>query len=65
MSPYALNFPINSLSFGNVSIAITRELFKRGELPAIFPIGGQVDVSSQVPDAEFNQKLEACLVAAQ
>jgi hypothetical protein len=59
---YALSVPYNNLSFGQVATAITRELFKRGELPAIFPMfGQQPDLSSQVQDVEFNLKLAACI----
>ena len=36
----------NSLSFGNVSFGVTRELFRRGVECSIFPIGQQVDLSS-------------------
>lgn len=50
---------------GAVSISLLRELFKRGETPCVFPIMGQPpDLSAQVPDAAFNQKLEACIVSA-
>lgn len=34
-----VNAPINSLSFGNVSVNILREMFKRGLNVSIFPIG--------------------------
>ena len=34
-----VNAPLNSLSFGNVSINILREMFKRGLNVSIFPIG--------------------------
>lgn len=57
MSPYALNFPINSVSFGQVSVAILRELFKQRKSVNIFPIG-PVDLGTQRPDAEFNQWLQ-------
>lgn len=64
LSPYCLNVPINSVSFGQVSIAILRELFKRGEHPCVFPIG-PVDLSTQTQDATFNQWLQACINTAQ
>lgn len=65
-SPYCLNLAWNTLSFGSVSFALTRELFKRGELPPAFPMfGQQPDVSAQVPDNEFNQKLAGCIGNAQ
>lgn len=61
---FALNLPVNSVSFGNVSIAILREVFNRGLLPNVFPIGN-VDVSTQKPDNEFIQKLGAAINKAQ
>lgn len=49
-----LNLPLNSLSFGNVSINILRELFSRGESPKIFPIGG-VDLSAFKIEEDFGE----------
>lgn len=63
-SAFAFNAPINSVSFGQVSVAILRELHKRGEHPCVFPIG-PVDLGTQVPDQAFNQWLNACIVSAQ
>lgn len=58
---FALNIPINSLSFGNCSLAICRELFKRGLEPSIFPIG-QPDVSTQTNlSQEFGNWLNRCI----
>ena len=60
--PYCLNVPYGNVSFGSVAYALTREIFKRGELPVIFPMfGQQPDLSAQVPDVEFDQKLNACI----
>ena len=39
-----LNLPINSLSFGNVSVNILREMFKKGLNVSLFPIG-EPDIS--------------------
>ena len=50
---FALNVPINSVSFGQVSTALLREAYKRNLEPSIFPIGGSVDLSSQTEDADF------------
>lgn len=61
---FALNVPINSVSFGQTSIAILREIFSRGLTPYIFPIGGQADLSAQKPDENFNKILTACINAA-
>ncbi len=59
-----LNVPVNNLSFGNVSVAILRETFKRGISPNVFLIG-QPDLSAQKPDAEFNARLSAAINDAQ
>jgi len=52
---------LNSLSFGNVSIGILREVYRRGLFPSVFPIGGQVDLSAQIPDEGFNKWLGNCI----
>ena len=41
-----VNAPINSLSFGNVSINILRSLYKKGADLCFFPIGDKTDVSA-------------------
>lgn len=53
---FGLTMPFNNLSFGNVAFGITREIYKRGLHPSIFPIGN-VDGSAQVPDDGFNKWL--------
>jgi len=45
MSYLAVNVPVNSGSFGQVSLAILRELFYKSIDPAVFPIGGPIDPS--------------------
>lgn len=57
MSNITFNFPINSVSFGQTSVAILREAYKINLDCCIFPIGGQVDLSTQVPDENFNKWL--------
>ena len=64
MQSFALNIPLNSVSFGATSIAILREMFKRGLSPSIFPIG-PIDLGAQVPDADFNAKLQSAINSAQ
>lgn len=51
----SLNLPINSVSFGQVSTALLREIRQgnNGEEPLIYPIGGSADLSSQPEDQEF------------
>lgn len=63
MTPYCLDLPYNSLSFGNVAVSLTRELFRCGELPPIFQIGPE-DLSAQIPDVEFDQRLHGCVFSA-
>jgi glycosyltransferase involved in cell wall biosynthesis len=58
---YAFNVPVNSVSFGNVSISLLRESYKVGHQPCIFPIGNQVDLSAQNEDKDFNSWLQSCL----
>lgn len=61
MDNFSCHLPLNSLSFGNVSIAILREFYKKGLQPCIFPIGNQADLSSQKIDLEFNKWLQSGL----
>src|ERR1017187_6443533 len=58
---YSFNVPINSVSFGAVSIALLYESFKLGHHPCIFPIGNQVDTSAQIEDKEFSDWLVNCI----
>lgn len=60
MREFAVQVPINSLSLGQTSIAILREMYQRGLHPCIFPIG-QVDISAQKQDEAFNQWLSNCI----
>ena len=43
-----LNFdgPLNSLSFGNVSLNILRELYKQGVKVNLFPTGNSIELSA-------------------
>lgn len=61
---FAVNVPLGGVSFGQVSIAILREIHKRGLSPSVFPIMGSVDLSSQRPDPAFQQWLEGCINSA-
>lgn len=54
-----VNAPINSLSFGNVSFNILRELFKQGHEIAFFPIGDKIEAEAfDKCDKEFKQFLQ-------
>lgn len=48
-----LNVPINQVSFGQVSIGLLRELYSRNNSVGIFPIGQQLDFSSNEPEKDF------------
>ena len=61
MGNFALNVPINSVSYGAVSIGILREIYKRGLSPSVFCIGGGADLSAQKDDQDFNLWLQGCL----
>jgi hypothetical protein len=63
MSTPAFNLPVNSVSFGQASTAILREVFKRGLAPNLFPIG-QIDLSTQKTDEDFNRRLSAAIETA-
>lgn len=41
-----VNAPINALSFGNVSVNILREFYKKGVELVFFPIGDKIDLES-------------------
>ena len=55
---FAINFPFNATSFGNIGFSLAREIYNRGLNPCIFPIGNQIDLSTQKPDDKFNQWLQ-------
>jgi hypothetical protein len=46
MQKINLEVPVNNLSFGNCSVNILKELFKKGINPTIFLIGEKADLSS-------------------
>ena len=56
---FSLNLPINSVSFGQVSLAILRELYRRGLAPYLLPIGN-VDVASIEEDPKFFEWINQC-----
>lgn len=48
---FTLNLPINKVSFGQASLAILREVYRRGLCPSIAPIGQmQIDASKESED---------------
>jgi glycosyltransferase involved in cell wall biosynthesis len=54
---YSLHVPLNGLSFGQVSLAILREIYQKGHNPAIFPIGN-ADLSAYKIEKEFGEWLQ-------
>jgi glycosyltransferase involved in cell wall biosynthesis len=50
---FCYNGPLNSTSFGQTSIGILRELYRRKVNVPIFPIGSGTDLSAQKDDPEF------------
>lgn len=56
----SLELPINSVSFGQCSIALLREFFAMGLEPNLFVIGA-VDVSSQNIQKDFESWLNSCV----
>ena len=56
----AFHVPINSVSFGQVSIALLREAYRRGHEPFIFHIQEKSDLSAQNPDPQFFEWVQRC-----
>ena len=52
--------PINSLSFGNVSYNLLREMFRRGITVGHFPIGNP-DASAFLVDKDLQEWLQSCI----
>lgn len=50
----ALNIPLNNLSFGQTSFALIKNLYERNFNAKIFPIGNNIDLSSQKVDNDLN-----------
>ena len=63
MSNLTLEVPLGQVSFGQVSTSICRELYRRGLEPNIFVIGN-VDLSTQKPDKDFEVWLNSCISKA-
>lgn len=61
MSTINFSLPVNSVSLGQVSTAILREAYKANQECCIFPIGGQIDLSTQTPDEGFTKWLETTI----
>ena len=56
----AFHLPINSVSFGQVSVALLREAYRRGYEPFLFHIQENFDLSAQKDDPQFLEWLKSC-----
>ena len=56
----SFNLPLNSVSFGQVSTALLREVFKRNLEPCLFPISN-VDITCQPEDKDFSDWIDECV----
>ncbi len=61
MREFALHLPINPVSFGQVSLALLREIFSRGLSPCVFPVGEQIDISAEDSTEESKRWLNSCI----
>jgi len=62
---FAVNVPLGSVSFGQVSTAILREIKKKGHNPCIFPIQDNVDLTTQNHDKEFLEWIQSGIAKSQ
>lgn len=61
MQELIVRAPLNSLSFGNVSINILREIYKKGINVALFPIGDSINIDAfDKLDDDFKKWISAC-----
>jgi len=56
----ALHLPVNAVSFGQVSVAILREFYRRKLEPCLFLIGNQADLSAHSVDKDFTDWIQNC-----
>ena len=62
MKKIILNAPFNSLSFGNVSFNLARELYKKNVECCIFPIGNNIELQAfDKIEEPFRQWLDKCI----
>lgn len=57
---FNLKLPLNSTSFGNVSVCILRELYERNLQPNLFCIGNP-DLSTQQISEDFGRWIQSCI----
>jgi len=54
----ALHLPVNAVSFGQVSVGILREFYRRKLEPCLFLIGDQADLSVYNSDSDFTKWIQ-------
>jgi len=57
----SFNCPINSVSFGQVSVALLREAYSRKDSVNVLPIGDKMDLVSQKEDEDFSKWLDGAV----
>lgn len=57
----ALHLPVNAVSFGQVSVSILREFYRRKLEPCLFLIGSQADLGVYNISSEFKEWIENCI----
>lgn len=57
---FTLNLPINKVSFGQVSLAILREIYRRGLSPSLLPIG-DIKIESSQESEDFIKWINNCV----
>lgn len=58
-----LNLPINSVSFGQISTLILKNLFDKNKKVILFPIGNQIDLSTQEVSKDFIDWLNCSILS--
>lgn len=57
---FALHLPVNAVSFGQVSVGILREIYRRKLEPCLFLIGNQADLGVHNVDKDFVDWIKIC-----
>ena len=62
MQELIVKAPINSLSFGNVSVNLLKEIYKSGINVALFPIGDKIQLEAYDKiDKDFQDWIHSCI----
>jgi len=57
----ALHLPVNAVSFGQVSVGILREFYRRKLEPCLFLIGSQADLGVHNISSDFKEWIQNCV----